>query len=486
MADPRGPQGSPCDTVENASGIHGKAPESNALPRRCKTLGALFSSASAQDLRAVDTVKEIGDRTSPRGVLEVCKNSTGSEAGSAEKGSPECETLCTGSKPLSHWRNFVKQWKKRSLKRLQTFPLVVPKIPIRLCKRGGVTIQDDLDPHVDANLCNFKSSWKIFSISDLHAATNNFSQENFIGRGSFAEVYKGCLRDGQLVAIKRLTRGTHEEKAANFLSELGIMAHVDHPNAAKLIGYGVDGGMHLVLQLSLLGSLASILNGSREKLDWSMRYKIALGTAEGLRYLHESCQRRIIHRDIKADNVLLTENYEPQICDFGLAMWLPRQCTHHIVFKFEGTFGYFAPEYLMHGIVDEKIDIYSFGVLLLELISGRRALDSSKQSILIWAKPLLRNNDLNELIDPCLGDNYDKEELDRMVLTASLCVQYTPILRPRMNQAVVLLRGEEYANGDQQRSMQRTYSKDLLDVKEYNSTKYMNNIGQHRQLAFTS
>ncbi|GAB2287358.1 hypothetical protein Dimus_021738 [Dionaea muscipula] len=475
-----------CGTSAYLSNAQVKVPECKAvLPRRCNTLGALFSSASAQDLRSLAIEKHIHDKASPRGVLEVSKDSTESEPGSPKKGNPECVNICTGSKPLSSLRKVVKQWRKKSLKRLYTFPLAVPRLIIRRSKREENAKYVN-SPEADANLCNLNASWKIFSISELVAATNNFSQENLIGRGGFAEVYKGCLKNGELVAVKQLTRGTPEEKTANFLSELGIIAHLDNPNTARLIGYGVEGGLHLVLKLSSLGSLGSLLNGPREKLDWSTRYKIALGTADGLSYLHEGCQRRIIHRDIKPDNILLTENYDPQISDFGVAMWLPRQCTHHTVFQFEGTFGYFAPEYIMHGIVDEKIDVYSFGVLLLELITGRRALDSSRQSILIWAKPLLHNNDLKELIDPCLGDDYDMEELDRMALTASLCVEYTPILRPRMSQAVVLLRGDEFVKKTQPRAMHRTYSEELLDAKEYNSTKYLNELKMHRQVAFAS
>ncbi|KDP23567.1 hypothetical protein JCGZ_23400 [Jatropha curcas] len=258
--------------------------------------------------------------------------------------------------------------------------------------------------------------------------------ENLIGKGGFAEVYKGRLRNGKLVAIKRLTKGTSDEQTGVFLSELGIMAYVDHPNTAKLLGCGIDGGMFLVFELSPLGSLGSVLRGSQVKLEWSKRCKIALGTADGLMYLHEGCQKRIIHRDIKIDNILLTEDYVPQICDFGLAKWLPRQWTHHNVQKFEGTFGYFAPEYFMHGIVDEKTDIYSFGVLLLELITGRPAIDHLQQSLVAWAKPFLDNNDIKELADPSLGGNYDPEEMDRIVLTASLCIEPSPILRPRINQ----------------------------------------------------
>ncbi|XP_021894185.1 receptor-like cytosolic serine/threonine-protein kinase RBK2 [Carica papaya] len=249
--------------------------------------------------------------------------------------------------------------------------------------------------------------------------------------------------------------------------------------------------MHLVFQLSALGSLGSLLHGSSKGvLDWSKRYKIALGTADGLTYLHETCQRRIIHRDIKVDNILLTEDFDPQICDFGLAKWLPKQWTHRNVSKFEGTFGYLAPEYFLHGIVDEKTDVYSFGVLLLELITGRRALNHLQQSLVLWAKPLLDDNDIKELVDPSLGDNYDLKEMDRVVLTASLCIEHSPILRPRMSQVVILLRGDEYAAEcakEQRKSLQRTYSEETLDAQEYNSTKYnMDELDRFKELALSS
>ncbi|XP_029125385.1 receptor-like cytosolic serine/threonine-protein kinase RBK2 [Cajanus cajan] len=280
-----------------------------------------------------------------------------------------------------------------------------------------------------------------------------FLVENFIGRGGYADVFKGSLQDGQLIAVKQLNKGTPEDRTSSFLSELGILAHVDHPNTANLIGCGVEGGMHLVFQLSPLGNLGSLLHGPNKNiLNWSKRYKIALGIADGLLYLHEICQRRIIHRDLKAENILLTENFEPQICDFGLAKWLPEQCTHHNVLKFEGTMGYFAPEYLMHGVVDEKTDIYSFGVLLLEIISGRRALDHLQQSIVLWAKPLFEANNIRELVDPSLGDDYDREHMDRVVLTASLCVEQFRILRPTMSQIAILLRGDDFVLEHTQRS----------------------------------
>ncbi|GLT90382.1 hypothetical protein SLE2022_083170 [Rubroshorea leprosula] len=454
--------------------------------RHKRNKSVLSSSASAHDLRILELEKERQDQSSPRGVLEACLGVIDSNSDSPDNGLMASPVRCANS-GNSSWSRFFKAWRKRSRqakdKHLVSFPsFVVPKISRRKSRSSR-------ENPVLRNLYSFKSSLQNFSLLELQAATDNFSHENLIGKGGFAEVYRGRLKDGKLVAIKRLTKGTPDERITGFLSELGVIAHVNHPNTAKLVGCGIEGGMHLVFQLSPLGSLGSILHGSKCMLDWSKRYNIALGTADGLTYLHENCQRRIIHRDIKADNILLTEDFVPQICDFGLAKWLPEQWTHRNVSKFEGTFGYFAPEYFMHGIVDEKTDVYAFGVLLLELITGRRALDQ-QQSLVIWAKPLLDNNDINELVDPSLDQKYNAEEMDRMVLTASLCIEQSPILRPRMSQVVILLRGdksaEEGALTGPRRSLQRTYSEELMDVQEYNSTKYLNDINRLQDIALGS
>ncbi|XP_019419335.1 PREDICTED: receptor-like cytosolic serine/threonine-protein kinase RBK2 isoform X1 [Lupinus angustifolius] len=385
----------------------------------------------------------------------------------------------------NQWRQgFFKLLKKGSQMPFHTFhPLKnVPKLTRRKSKR----IREDLIPSLsspalksslDSEFCCFKSSWKNFTLSEIQAATNDFSHDNLIGEGGYAEVYLGKLEDGNFVAIKRLTRGSQEEMTADFLSELGIIVHVDHPNIARLIGYGVEGGMFLVLQLSPHGSLSSILYGPREKLNWSLRFKIIMGTAEGLQYLHEGCQRRIIHKDIKASNILLSENFEPQISDFGLSKWLPDQWTHHTVSKVEGTFGYIPPEFFMHGIVDEKTDVYAYGVLLLELITGRQALDSSQKSLVMWAKPLLSANNIKELVDPTLANAYDEVQMKHVILTASLCIEQTSVHRPYMNQVLKILRGEEESlkmmKERQKSKLQRTYSVELNDAEDYNSTKFL-------------
>ncbi|KAK6130386.1 hypothetical protein DH2020_035891 [Rehmannia glutinosa] len=381
---------------------------------------------------------------SPRGENE---DEAKLEATSSMVSTSDTEQAKINGKPDSQWKGFL-----RKLKKGPTMHSFHPNLPHLLSikklsrKRTNRSTQSlpALPPHIEADLyyC-FETSWKNFTLSDLEEATDNFSHENLIGEGGYSEVYKGHLEDGQLIAVKRLIRGTPEEMTADYLSELGILVHVNHPNIAGVIGYGVEGGMHLVLPLSPNGSLSSLLKGKREKLTWSLRYNIALGIASGLSYLHEGCQRRIIHRDIKSANILLTEDFEPQISDFGLAKWLPDQWTHLTVSQFEGTFGYLPPEFFMHGTVDEKTDVYAFGVLLLELISGRAALDESHNSVVMWAKPLLLSKSITEIVDPSLDGVYDWEQLSRVVMVASLCIHQNSSERPQMSQAVRMLQGDE-------------------------------------------
>ncbi|KAJ6771060.1 RECEPTOR-LIKE CYTOSOLIC SERINE/THREONINE-PROTEIN KINASE RBK2 ISOFORM X1 [Salix koriyanagi] len=490
--------------------------EKKAVPARRKRLtrSRFSDSFSSQDKESFteeveEDEKESKDGTetsSPRGVLEDFSVSMESETSSkastsnsyeSEATSPRASTSGSEGQPnATPWRDFFRVFKKGPAVSCHPLPPLKKGTP-KLNKRKSRSrrFREEIVPHLnsplDGEFCHFKSSWKNFSLSELHAATDTFSQENLIGEGGYAEVYKGKLEDGQFVAIKRLTRGLPEEMTVDFLSELGIIVHVDHPNIAKVIGYGVEGGMHLVLELSANGSLASLLYGPKEKLDWRIRYKIALGTAQGLLYLHEECQRRIIHKDIKASNILLTEDLEPQISDFGLAKWLPEEWSHHTVSKIEGTFGYLPPEFFMHGIVDEKTDVYAYGVLLLELITGRQALDSSQQSLVMWAKPLLQNNSTKELVDPILADAYNSEQMDRLACTASMCIHQSPSERPQMSQVVRVLQGDESSFEElkqrQRSKQQRTpWIDDLFAADENDSKEYLSDLNQQMEVVLSN
>ncbi|XP_020535917.1 probable receptor-like serine/threonine-protein kinase At5g57670 isoform X2 [Jatropha curcas] len=269
--------------------------------------------------------------------------------------------------------------------------------------------------------------------------------ENIVGKGGYAEVYKGELRDGEKIAIKRLTKACNDErKEKEFLTEIGTIGHVCHPNVLSLLGCCTDNGLYLIFHFSPRGSVASLLHDQNcPVLDWKIRYKIAIGTAKGLNYLHKGCQRRIIHRDIKSSNILLTADFEPLISDFGLAKWLPSQWSHHSIAPIEGTFGHLAPEYYMHGIVDEKTDVFAFGVFLLEIISGRKPVDGSHQSIHSWAKPILNQGEIESLVDPRLGGSYDPTQLKRLAFAASLCIRASSTWRPTINQVLEVMEEEE-------------------------------------------
>ncbi|XP_030456510.1 probable receptor-like serine/threonine-protein kinase At5g57670 [Syzygium oleosum] len=290
-----------------------------------------------------------------------------------------------------------------------------------------------------------RPTWKCFSFEEIFQATQGFSSENLVGKGGYAEVYRGMLEDGEEIAVKRLTRGSSEErKVKEFLTEIGTIGHVCHPNVLSLLGCCIDNGLHLIFQFSSRGSVASLLHDENlPTIEWKTRYKIALGTAKGLHYLHKDCQRRIIHRDIKSSNILLTADFEPLISDFGLAKWLPSQWSHHSIAPIEGTFGHLAPEYFMHGIVDEKTDVFAFGVFLLELVSGRKPVDGSHQSLHSWAKPIVNQGEIEKLVDPRLGGAYDVSQMKRLAFAASLCIRSSSMWRPTMNKVVEVMAEEK-------------------------------------------
>ncbi|KAG7579676.1 Protein kinase-like domain superfamily [Arabidopsis thaliana x Arabidopsis arenosa] len=281
-----------------------------------------------------------------------------------------------------------------------------------------------------------RPKWKCFSFEEIYDATNGFSSENLVGRGGFAEVYKGILsKNGEEIAVKRITRGGRddERREKEFLMEIGTIGHVSHPNVLSLLGCCIDNGLYLVFIFSSRGSVASLLHDlNQAPLAWETRYKIAIGTAKGLHYLHKGCQRRIIHRDIKSSNVLLNQDFEPQISDFGLAKWLPSQWSHHSIAPIEGTFGHLAPEYYTHGIVDEKTDVFAFGVFLLELISGKKPVDASHQSLHSWAKLIIKDGEIEKLVDPRIGGEFDLQQLHRIAFAASLCIRSSSLCRPSM------------------------------------------------------
>ncbi|KAK3021314.1 hypothetical protein RJ639_045822 [Escallonia herrerae] len=422
------------------------------------------------------------DQSSPRGVLEIpvlgSDSDNSSNISSSSRSSSSCGSSLSeksgeqkgslGESHGLHWKNLIENIKRRSLRRFSTIPLLGGYESSRKNAKRKLGRNRSSEESIDCGgLIVPKPSWRNFSYEELVAATDNFNPDKLIGKGGHAEVYKGCLSNGQIVAVKKITKKekNDEDRVGDFLSELGIIAHINHPNAAKLIGFSSDGGC------------------SPGSLEWKIRFKVAVGVAEGLQYLHCDCQRRIIHRDITASNILLTEEYEPQISDFGLAKWLPEKWVHHVVSPIEGTFGYMAPEYFMHGVVHEKTDVFAFGVLLLELITGRRAVDSCRQSLVMWAKPLLEKNNVKELADPRLRDDYDIIDMKRAMLTASTCLHHLPNIRPNMKRVVQLLRGESGPVDVKQKSMGgRALLLDACDLEDYTSTTYLKDLNRHMEL----
>uniref|UniRef100_M4F880 Protein kinase domain-containing protein n=1 Tax=Brassica campestris TaxID=3711 RepID=M4F880_BRACM len=244
---------------------------------------------------------------------------------------------------------------------------------------------------------------KWFSYDVLKTATSDFSSENLIGKGGCNEVYKGVLEDGKEVAVKIL-KSSGKEAVNDFIQEVRIISSLSHQNISPLIGICVHyNDLISVYNLSSRGSLEEALQG-KHVLEWEERFQIAIGLGKALDYLHNQCSNPVIHRDVKSSNVLLSDEFEPQLSDFGLSMWGSNSSGYTIQRDVVGTFGYLAPEYFMYGKVSDKVDVYAFGVVLLELISGRITIsfDSPRgqESLVMWAIPMIEKGDAKELLDP--------------------------------------------------------------------------------------
>ncbi|TVU47473.1 hypothetical protein EJB05_07076, partial [Eragrostis curvula] len=288
---------------------------------------------------------------------------------------------------------------------------------------------------------------KVMTYEELYSATDGFRADLFLGEGGFGPVYKGFLDSINQVAIKSLNlQGSQGDK--EFLTEVLILGKLHHPNLVKLLGCCADRGQRLlVYEYMPLGSLLNHIHDlppGKQPLDWSTRIKILLGTAEGLKHLHDKANPPVINRDVKCRNILLGEGYHPKLSDFGLAKLGPIGDDTHISTRVMGTAGYCAPEYLLSGKLTTKSDIYSFGVVMLEVLTGRKAKDENlpapEQNLAVWAVNLIKRKDFARLPDPALLGQYHATSLYRALLVAALCVSEAPSKRPPMADIVFALK----------------------------------------------
>ncbi|KAK3041757.1 hypothetical protein RJ639_000273 [Escallonia herrerae] len=288
----------------------------------------------------------------------------------------------------------------------------------------------------------------VFTLKEMEDATSSFSEENLLGKGGFGRVYKGTLRSGEVVAIKKMELPPFKvaEGEREFRVEVDILSRLEHPNLVSLIGYCADGKHRfLVYEYMHKGNLEDHLNGIADvKIDWPTRLKVALGAARGLAYLHSSSAVGIpiVHRDFKSTNVLLNTNYEAKISDFGLAKLMPEGQETFVTARVLGTFGYFDPEYTSTGKLTLQSDVYAFGVVLLELLTGRRAVDLNQgpndQNLVLQVRHILNDKKrLRKVIDPEMNrSSYTMESIAMFANLASRCVRTESSERPSMEECI--------------------------------------------------
>ena len=300
-----------------------------------------------------------------------------------------------------------------------------------------------------------------FSYSELKKATKGFSEA--IGRGGGGTVYKGVLSDSRVVAIKRLHQVANQGES-EFLAEVSIIGRLNHMNLIGMLGYCAEGKHRLlVYEYMENGSLAQNLSSSSNVLDWSKRYSIALGTAKGLAYLHEECLEWILHCDIKPQNILLDSDYQPKVADFGLCKLLNRNSNldNSSFSRIRGTRGYMAPEWVFNLPITSKVDVYSYGIVVLEMITGRspttgvqitelEAKSPHHGRLVTWVREKRKKGSemgsswVDQIVDPALGSDYDMNKMEMLATMALECVEEEKDVRPTMSHVAERLQSHEH------------------------------------------
>ncbi|CAL9184435.1 unnamed protein product [Musa hybrid cultivar] len=297
-----------------------------------------------------------------------------------------------------------------------------------------------------------------FTLRELEVATDNFSDENVIGEGGYGTVYHGILEDGTQIAVKNLlnNKGQAEKE---FKVEVEAIGRARHKNLVRLLGYCVEGAQRMLVYEYLdNGNLEQWLHGDVEPsspLTWDIRMNIMLGTAKGLLYLHEGLEPKVVHRDIKSSNILLDKHWTPKLSDFGLAKLLGTG-RNYVTTRVMGTFGYVAPEYASTGMLNETSDVYSFGILIMEIISGRRPVDYSRPpgevNLIEWIKTMVSNRNTDEVVDPKMAEKPLSRTLKKTLLVALRCVDPDSQQRPKMGHVIHMLEVDDFPYQDEHRA----------------------------------
>ncbi|KAI9123748.1 hypothetical protein K1719_005048 [Acacia pycnantha] len=287
-----------------------------------------------------------------------------------------------------------------------------------------------------------------FNIKTIQVATNSFSSENELGHGGFGSVYKGLLVNGQEIAVKRLSKGSGQG-IEEFKNEIKLIAKLQHRNLVRLLGYCIHKEERMLIYEYLPNkSLDFYLfdMNQRSSLDWDKRVHIIFGIAQGLLYLHRDSRLKIIHRDLKASNVLLDATMNPKISDFGMARIFGEDQIQARTRRIVGTYGYMSPEYAMEGQYSTKSDVFSFGILLLEIVSARRNTDREKEgshlNLIGQVWDLWREGKVLEVVDSTLGESYPVDVILRYIKIGLLCVQEIVVQRPSISEVIFMLSNE--------------------------------------------